>query len=678
MIVDYPPKLQSVYDFDEFNEWMERLVDELRFPDRLEVQSFQVQGEATLQNFNVGYIGGWQVTESTIERGVVIIDAATPKITVDDIVIDGANNRITVADKILLDADTERIDVGDTGGTYIQIDGANTRIRSSNYVTGYAGAGFTLESDLLEVGNIACRGIFRTAVFQKDVISAVGGNVAVTKSADVLDADMTAADASTLTIEGNVTFAANDILRIKDGTDDEWLEVTNVASAPTYTVTRDKAADYAANTNPAWKKGATVVNYGASGDGGLFMTASETNAPYMSVFTHAGSPWSTLTTKLRVGNLNGFAGYSSDTYGLAIYEDASNYLKFDPTNGIQISVSAADALTVKSGGDIKIESGGDINLVGHDSDAGALNFTGTSKTSTITTDTAGNNFFVDTSNITIRNSTGPAFRSRYTGTPGSDFVLGTLYFNGKNSASEYTDYVQIVGRTPDVTDGTEDGSLQIRGLCAGADNVAFLLGMEGNLTLTAPDGSANLILIRADSSPSDNDICGRIYFKGPNDAAEDINYWQLRGLSIDVSDGTEDGRLQFYGILDGSEHLAYYFDADGTAYADESWETFSPDITQSKTIKGTGPHDYLAWALEDAKKPVKPYRGLYDKDNIPVGCDVSSAEEERRKYAKSPAKIAIGVTRWAEDAERRISELTAKVKELEGKQAAWAQNKGLL
>ena len=113
----------------------------------------------------------------------------------------------------------------------------------------------------------------------------------------------------TLTIVGDTTFAANDILRIKDGTDDEWFIVLDATSAPVYDIARDRAADYGGTTLPEWKKGTSVVNFGASGEGGIFMTSSETNAPYMSVVTHAGSPWSTLTTRMRLGNLNGFLGY---------------------------------------------------------------------------------------------------------------------------------------------------------------------------------------------------------------------------------------------------------------------------------------------------------------------------------------------------------------------------------
>ena len=291
-----------------------------------------------------GVIGGWIISATALADNAVAANA--------NIYIDSANTLIRV---------------GPTTGKYLTIDGANLRIRSSNYVAGMAGAGFTLEPDLLEVGNIAARGIMRTAVFQKDVISCVGGNLAVLP-ADVLATDMTALDAADVVIEGNETFVNGDLLRIRTGSgvagdgsdDDEWFEVTNAAGAPTYVVDRDKGTDYGVDSNPTWPKGAAVVNYGQSGDGLVYMTASDTNAPYLTVMTHAGAPWTALSEKVRIGNLNGYAGYAADIYGVAIYEDANNYLLFDPTNGIRIASNTSDAITIKDGGVITLEAGGDI------------------------------------------------------------------------------------------------------------------------------------------------------------------------------------------------------------------------------------------------------------------------------------------------------------------------------
>lgn len=267
-----------------------------------------------------------------------------------------ATNATVANANVLIDSANSLLRLGPTSGNYITIDGANQKVESSNYVSGYAGAGFHLSSGLLEIGNIACRGIFRTAVFQKDIISAVGGNVIISKGADLLNADMTALDASTLTIEGNETFAVSDILRIKDGADDEWMTVTNIASAPTYTVTRDGGSAYGADANPTWKTGATVVNYGPSAAGGVYMTASETNAPYVQVFTHAGAPWTTISTHMRMGNLNGYLGYAAATYGIGIGGSAANNanLTFDTTNGLRLRTATTDKIVLDMSGNAYI------------------------------------------------------------------------------------------------------------------------------------------------------------------------------------------------------------------------------------------------------------------------------------------------------------------------------------
>lgn len=319
------------------------------------------------------------------------------------------NNAVEADATILLDSSNTWIRVGATGADYVAIDGdygGVPAVRSSNYVSGAAGAGFLLKSDLLEVGNIACRGIFRTAVFQKDVISAVGGNVLISKSADVLDADMTAADNATLKIEGNITLAVGDILTMKNEIDQEWLEVTNIGSAPIYTVTRDMDEQYDPNDNPAWTKGAAVVNVGQSGDGFILLTASETNAPYIGVMTHAGSPWDTITVRVRIGNLNGFLGIAADRYGIAFGASGASIVS-DPTNGLVISgpditmqagktltlsgatitmtagtftvsstgkiaINTTDALEIQASGNVKVLAGGDIVLAPSDSNPSEL------------------------------------------------------------------------------------------------------------------------------------------------------------------------------------------------------------------------------------------------------------------------------------------------------------------
>lgn len=265
-----------------------------------------------------GTIGGWNLNASQLYSGSLYLDAGNGRITCNDIIIDGVNDRI----------------------------------RSLNYVSGPNGSGFTLEPNLLEVGNISARGIIKTAIFEKDTISTVGGTVTVLDG-DALFIDMSALDSSTLTVSGTSTFSVNDILRIKDGVNDEWLQVSS-ASGNTYTVTRDKASAYSANNNPAWKQGATVVNYGQTTEGGLLLTSSLTNAPYLGVFINGTTPWSGVSEKVRLGNLNGYLGYTSDTFGLGIGSVGTNEpnMSFDSTNGIRIRTGINPVLSVDYSGNV--------------------------------------------------------------------------------------------------------------------------------------------------------------------------------------------------------------------------------------------------------------------------------------------------------------------------------------
>jgi hypothetical protein len=145
---------------------------------------------------------------------------------------------------------------------------------------------------------------------------------------------------STITIQGNTSFTTNNILRMKDGTQDEWIKVQCNASSPIYCVERDLADNYAIASLPAWKKGTAIVNYRNSGDGMIYMTASDPYAPYIDVLTHQGSPWNSVTTTMRMGNLNGFLGYTNDAYGIGI-GDSSASLTYDCVNGMRICSSGS-------------------------------------------------------------------------------------------------------------------------------------------------------------------------------------------------------------------------------------------------------------------------------------------------------------------------------------------------
>jgi len=293
---------------------------------------------------NRGRIGGWIIENGVLRSGDFIINS--------DGFIDIGNGNLYI------DGNNSLIRLGPLTGDYILLDGANQRMRSSNYAAGVSG--FTVEPQLIEAQNIRARGVLQSATFQKDIISAIGGQLLVA-NADALDVDMTALDASTLTIKGDTEFAVNDIIRIKDGTDDEWMRVTNVASKPTYTVTRDLAEDYSADDNPVWTKGQAVVKHGESNGaaayagGWLQLIGEGTNSPYYSVLQRTGVDYDDFSEICRLGNLNGFLDYVAEIYGMGI-GTASDHLKYDPSNGLRIvgTITGSTIQTATSGKRIRM------------------------------------------------------------------------------------------------------------------------------------------------------------------------------------------------------------------------------------------------------------------------------------------------------------------------------------
>ena len=100
---------------------------------------------------------------------------------------------------------------------------------------------------------------------------------------------------------------------------------------------------------------------------------------------------------------------------------------------------------------------------------------------------------------------------------------------------------------------TANGSLDV--------NNAGLLHCNGNYpgtnailltSLSASAFGANLGFNHLSASPSIGDTIGNITFKGNNDAAQNVNYAQIRCKIIDESDGTEDGGFSFFTSVGGS------------------------------------------------------------------------------------------------------------------------------
>ena len=204
---------------------------------------------------------------------------------------------------------------------------------------------------------------------------------------------------------------------------------------------------------------------------------------------------------------------------------------------------------------------------------------------------------------------------RNSSSPADDDVLGQFRYYGENSADEKIEYVRVKAGVSDVTDGTEDSNYTITTFTGGSqfgrlnilptetvfnenstdvdfrvesngnDHVLFvdggndhvniggssdaggLLNVFGKAVFKASDNSDNIELLTTDadgsvgpnlkmyrnsSSPADNDDIGIINFVGENDAGEEVNYAQIKSIIKDVTNGTEDGKLELFHVLNGA------------------------------------------------------------------------------------------------------------------------------
>lgn len=252
--------------------------------------------------------------------------------------------------------------------------GTGGAIQSSNFVSGSAGWKISYTGDA-EFSNITARGEIKSAVFVKNFIQALYGSFIIAKSAAVLNVAATVPSSPTPDVTTfNITvksaaapFATGEIVRLKNASLSTWGTVgaptDNLDGTFTYTVT------YKSGSSGTYEVGLAVIDYGpTTGSGYLYMTASDTNAPFYSVRTHAGAPWTTESEKIRIGNLAGIGSLTG--YGIVIGDySAGNYLLNDPSGFV--FKAGDDSVTIDSTG-IKIKNGG-----GFFTEENSLSFTGT-------------------------------------------------------------------------------------------------------------------------------------------------------------------------------------------------------------------------------------------------------------------------------------------------------------
>ena len=162
---------------------------------------------------------------------------------------------------------------------------------------------------------------------------------------------------------------------------------------------------------------------------------------------------------------------------------------------------------------------------------------------------------------------------RNSASPAANDNLGNLEFRGENDAGQAVAYGQILTRIADVTDGSEDGILQLMTAAAGTTAARVTLksdkvGVNESdpqhpLHITESVANTGLFIESAEAvavsaaditlyhhrgssvAGQDSDVLSSINFQGNNDAStpEQVQFAEVEASIVDATDATEDGKL---------------------------------------------------------------------------------------------------------------------------------------
>ncbi|MGB9881944.1 MAG: hypothetical protein ACPLPV_04135, partial [Methanomassiliicoccales archaeon] len=217
---------------------------------------------------------------------------------------------------------TDRLESNGLPG--IRID-SNGNLQTTNFATDVRG--WRIDADgTAEFQNAKIRGELQTTIFTKREVQVTGGTLGIFRSAGTLLEDVTVTSGSfTIKVKDppdyhEPLFQVNDILRLKDATNDTWVKVTAIHDNMTY---YSYTVEYqSGSTNVTYYAGQAIADYGNSSNltGHIILSADDTNSPYISLRTHSDSPWSLVKELVKIGNLNGSWGYTTTKFGMAIGE----------------------------------------------------------------------------------------------------------------------------------------------------------------------------------------------------------------------------------------------------------------------------------------------------------------------------------------------------------------------
>jgi len=160
-------------------------------------------------------------------------------------------------------------------------------------------------------------------------------------------------------------------------------------------------------------------------------------------------------------------------------------------------------------------------------------------------------------------------------------INGTLDANGTEVILDADGDTTITADTDDQVDIKIGGTDRFVIASTGAVSTVTTAA-DASLTLQSAHADAlgaGLVLYHNSASPADNDILAVITGKGRNDNSQDVVYSQIKTTAIDVSDGTEDGDLNFFTMKNGTSTEQMRIEHDGDLHADGDVIAFSTTVS---------------------------------------------------------------------------------------------------
>ena len=116
------------------------------------------------------------------------------------------------------------------------------------------------------------------------------------------------------------------------------------------------------------------------------------------------------------------------------------------------------------------------------------------------------------------------------------------------------------------------------------------ISTTGDITITSTDASSSaspcIDLVRNSASPDDGDYLGQIKFTGENDASQSVLFAKITGKVSDVTDGTEDGLIEYAVKKAGSNTIVQRLTGSALKLINGTGLEVAGNITVDGTVDG--------------------------------------------------------------------------------------------